>query len=282
MVARTSVGLMPASVRSVEQTAPTSSAVRFASVVILHRARNSSPSKIPSTVCVFPMSTAINTVSQPSLVFPHVREILTRQKLPHGPAPGNIQPGVEIREPLEVERAPDPRVRQDQRPFTPNLPAEEQHVYVQGPRRPLPLPLAPQCRLHALTEPQHLQRRHAAADLDHAVEVIRLRLLDLDRLRLVHLGHVTDLQQRPAPQGLRRLPHVTEPVPEVAPEAEEGADHGRPCRSPLCLKRNNQTKGSVLPFFGSRKNLNFTCVIYERRPGPRRWRRSVRSGLAAW
>src|SRR3712207_755638 len=164
MVARTSLGLMPARCRSVEQTAPTSSAVRFASVVILHRARNSFPSKIPSTVCVFPMSTAINTVSQPSLEFPHTREILARQELPHGPAPVNIQPGVDVREPLEVERAPYPRVREDQRPFPPNLPAEEQHVHVYRPRCPFPLPFAPQRRLHALTEPQQLQRRHAAAD----------------------------------------------------------------------------------------------------------------------
>src|SRR5215204_4695362 len=177
----------PRSLRSAAMLAPTSSAVRCASVAIRQRARTSSPSKTPKTVCVFPMSAPINKL-QTLLKLPHAAQVCSGQKLPDRAAPRNIQIGCEVREPFEVKRSQDARMRHDEvRPYY-DLPTEEQNIYVCSTRRFLVgfASLAPQRRLDPLAEAQKLDRRRAVPDLDHAVQIIWLLLPHLDRRRLVH------------------------------------------------------------------------------------------------
>src|SRR3712207_5574291 len=155
------------------KTTASSSAVRCASVATRHCPSASSPSNRPSTVCVFPMSTAINTLhALPEL--PDTRQVGGLQQARHRAAARNIQVGVEVRGANEVEGAANPPVRQPEiRPLHDLIP-ENQHVDVAGARRLLPLALSPEPRLHALAVAQQFDRRQPAPNLDHAVQVVRL------------------------------------------------------------------------------------------------------------
>src|SRR3712207_3354990 len=155
------------------KTTASSSAVRCASVATRHCPSASSPSNRPSTVCVFPMSTAINTLhALPKL--PDTRQVGGPEQAHNRAAARNIQVGIEVREAPQVEGAADPPVRHPEVRRLDDLIAEEQHVDVHRARRLLPLALPPEPGLHALAEAQQLDRGQAAPDLDHAVQVIRL------------------------------------------------------------------------------------------------------------
>src|SRR5215212_4067167 len=82
--------------RSPAKTTASSSEVRCASVARRHCPRISSPSKSPRTVCVFPTSTA---------------RVRTHQQVYYPAAPWDMQVRVKVREPLEVEGARYPGVR---------------------------------------------------------------------------------------------------------------------------------------------------------------------------
>src|SRR5919199_712708 len=129
MRASTPSNRIPRRPRSEAHVAPISSAERWGSVAIRQLARSTSPSKTPSTVCVFPMSAAISKLQTlPEL--PHAARVRAGQKLSDRTASRNIHIGREVREPLEVERPQGTRMRYDEvRPFYDFL-AEEQHVYV--------------------------------------------------------------------------------------------------------------------------------------------------------
>src|SRR4028118_1751921 len=114
-----------------EKTTASSSAVLCASVATRHCPRGSSPSKRPSTVCVFPMSTAINTLhALPEL--PDTRQVGGHQQPGHRAAARNIQVGVEVREPHQVEATAHPPVRHLEFRRLHHLLPEEQHVHVHG------------------------------------------------------------------------------------------------------------------------------------------------------
>src|SRR5215210_3373807 len=172
------------------------------------------------------MSIAINTLhALPEL--PDTRQVGGLQQARHRAAARNIQVGVEVREADEVEGAAHPPVRHPEVGRLDDLIPEEQHVDVDGARLLLPLALPPEPGLNTLAIAQQLDRRQAAPNLDHAVQVLRLAPLDLDRGRLVHLRRTPHLQRRPAPEGPGGGPQVAQAVPQVASQAQESAGHPR-------------------------------------------------------
>src|SRR5215210_7744844 len=216
----------PRSRRRPAETAPSSSAVRFPSVVILQRPRSSSPSKSPSTVCVLPMSTAINKL-QALLKLSHATRVRPCQKSSYRTAPRNKHVGREIPEPFEIEGPRDTRMRHDEiRPFY-NLFAEEQDINIYRTRSLLPgrYPDATEGHLDSLAEAQELDRRRPILDLDYAVQVIRLLLTHLYGRRLVDLRDAAHREQWSPPERPDRRSQVTQPIPEVAPQAQEGPGH---------------------------------------------------------
>src|SRR5918998_1727063 len=135
-----------------------------------------------------------------------------------------MQSRIQVRKPSEVERARHPPVWDFEPRLIYDLISEEQHVQVDRARRLLALPCSPQSALDSLAVAEQLDRRETALQLRHAVEVVRLLLLDLDRLRLVDLRDTEHLL-RPAAQCLHRSPQVREPVSQVAPEAHVSPAH---------------------------------------------------------
>src|SRR5215208_3725290 len=105
--------------------------------------------------------------------------------------------------------------------------AKEQHVYVYCARRLLPgrPPYALQGSLDPLAEAQELDGCRTVPNLYHAVQVIRLLLLHLDRRRLVYSREPAHLQQRPPTERPDRCPQVPQTVPKVAPQAQERLGH---------------------------------------------------------
>jgi hypothetical protein len=132
----------PLKFRSLAKTTASSSAVRCASVEICHCPRTSSPSKSPRTVWVF----STPPPSAKRLYLPQLRDstqVRLCQPVSDPTASGDVQVRVQVREPLEIEGARHAPVRNLQPRFLYDLFGEEQHVYVHGARRFLPLVLAP-------------------------------------------------------------------------------------------------------------------------------------------
>src|SRR5215210_3452845 len=91
-----------------------------------------------------------------------------------------------------------------------NFLTEEQDVYVYSARcfSPRYPPDAAEGSFDPLTESQKLDRCRPVPDLDHAVQIIRLLLVHLNRCRLIHLGGPAHLQQRSPSKRPNHRPEV--------------------------------------------------------------------------
>src|SRR5215210_95773 len=111
--------------------------------------------------------------------------------------------------------------------------SEQQHVYI---RRAWGLlagftALAAERGLDPLAVAEQFDRRDATLQLDHAIQIVRLLLLDLHRHCLVHLRRTCDPRARTPTEGGDHRLQVGQAVSQVAAEAQECARHRREARS---------------------------------------------------
>src|SRR5215216_7067417 len=140
--------------------------------------------------------------------------------------------------------------------FHDGLFSEQQHVYIHRAGGLLAgfASLAAERGLDPLAEAEQLDRGNATLQLDYAIQIIRLLLLDLDRHRLVDFRRTCDPHARASTEGGEYAPQVGQTVAQVTTQAQEGPAHRRGAWSTASatasasrLARTSCTRKNVAP-----------------------------------